>query len=351
MKIVALDRQLDVDADQPLPLVGVDVEEIVRLPGALGQFRDPSTGQPLDIVLALGHRRDDGVDAVLGDQPAQILLADAGRLRLGAQVAEPLLGEAHVADEQPRHVGAVLAFVPDFHRRDAQPFAVVLLGGDVERAGNGAADVGPVPVGLHQGYEPPLVEDRPDDADIAEVGATQIGIVDGDDVTRVEVVLEGVEHGLRRVVEGADVDGDVLAPLHHRVAVGVAETVREVARVDDEGVAGAQHLLRHLVDEVDEGVFQHLEGDRIELGRGRSGRPPSRPVVLESLPSVAPYVKWRGQPAGRYARSRKIDIAIIVNIGPPVRRHDDSRVHLLDDRRPIEASHQPAARSGRKWRC
>ena len=78
-----------------------------------------------------------------------------------------------------------------------RPFAVVLLGGDVERSGNRAADVGPVPVRLHQGDEAPLVEDRPDDADIAEVGATQIGIVDGDDVTRVEVVLEGVEHGLR----------------------------------------------------------------------------------------------------------------------------------------------------------
>ena len=143
----------------------------------------------------------------------------------------------------------------------------MLLGGDVEGAGDRAADVGPVPVGLHQGDEPPLVEDRADDAHIAEVGATQIGIVDGDDVSRMEIVLEGLQHGLRRVVEGADVDGDVLAPLHHRVAVGVAEAVREVARVDDEGVAGAQHLLRHLVDEVDEGVFQDLEGDRVELGR------------------------------------------------------------------------------------
>ena len=111
------------------------------------------------------------------------------------------------------------------------------------------------------------MEDRADDAHVAEVGATQIGIVDGDHVARMEIVLERLQHGLRRVVEGADVDGDVLASLHHRVAVGVAEAVGEVARVDDEGVAGAQHLLRHLVDEVDEGVFQNLEGDRVELGR------------------------------------------------------------------------------------
>ena len=243
MKVVTLDCQLDVDADEPLPFVRVDIEEVVRLPGALGQFLDAGTGQPLDIVLAFRHCRDDGVDTVLGDEPAQILLADAGRLRLSAQVAEPFLGEAHITDEQPRHVGTVLASVPDFHGRDAQPFAVVLLGGDVERAGNGTAHVGPVPVRLHQGDEASLMEDRPDDADVAEVGATQIGIVDGDDVTRVEVILEGVEDGLRRVVERSNVDGDVLAALHHRVPVSVAETVREVARVDDEGIAGAQHLL------------------------------------------------------------------------------------------------------------
>ena len=73
----------------------------------------------------------------------------------------------------------------------------MLLGGDVKRSGDGAADVGPVPVRLHESDESPLVEDRPDDADIAKVGATQIRIVDGDDVTRVEVILERVEDGLR----------------------------------------------------------------------------------------------------------------------------------------------------------
>ena len=36
------------------------------------------------IALALRHRRNDSVDAVLVDEPPQILLADAGRLRLSA---------------------------------------------------------------------------------------------------------------------------------------------------------------------------------------------------------------------------------------------------------------------------
>src|SRR5690606_3509428 len=50
---------------------------------------------------------------------------------------------------------------------------------------------------------------------------------------------------------------------------GIAQAVGEVAAVDDEGVAGLEQLLRHLVDEIDEGVPQNLEGDRIEVGVGR----------------------------------------------------------------------------------
>ena len=44
----------------------------------------------------------------------------------------------------------------------------------------------------------------------------------------------------------------------------VAERRGEVAGVDDERVAGAQDLLRHLVDGGREGVLQHLERDGVE---------------------------------------------------------------------------------------
>ena len=50
------------------------------------------------------------------------------------------------------------------------------------------------------------------------------------------------------------------------VALAVAERRREVARVEDERVAGAEDLLRHLVDDRDERVLQHLERDRVECG-------------------------------------------------------------------------------------
>src|SRR5439155_17699688 len=60
-----------------------------------------------------------------------------------------------------------------------------------------------------------------------------------------------------------------LTALHDRVAVRVAERRREIARVEDERVAGAQDLLGHLVDGRDERVLQHLERDRVErVGAG-----------------------------------------------------------------------------------
>ena len=80
-----------------------------------------------------------------------------------------------------------------------------------------------------------------------------------------DVVAERLDDGLGGEVQRADVDGDVLAALHHRVALGVAQRGGEVAAVDDERVAGAQDLLRHLVDDRHERVLEDLERDGVEL--------------------------------------------------------------------------------------
>ena len=73
--------------------------------------------------------------------------------------------------------------------------------------------------------------------------------------------------------------------------LAVAERGREVARVDHERVAGAQDLLGHLVDDGDEGVLEHLEGDRVErvapLLGGRRHRSPSRCIRMFSHSSTS----------------------------------------------------------------
>ncbi|MNL32456.1 hypothetical protein D3C87_1543060 [compost metagenome] len=120
-------------------------------------------------------------------------------------------------------------------------------------------------VRLAEGDDPAIDEDRPDQPDVIEVGAAGIGIVDGVDVTRMHVTVEGADHVLAGEVQRADMDRDVLVTLGCRIAFGIVKGAGEVAVVDDEGVAGSQDLLGHLIDAGDEGVLQDLEGHRVKV--------------------------------------------------------------------------------------
>ena len=253
----------------------VVVDVVLGLPDPIGQRRDALAGEALDVVLHLAERGLHRLLAVLVDQPQDLALADPRRLGLGLQVADDVAGRAGVRRDHAHDVAEVAAPVPDPDRRDPQPLAEVVARGDVERAGDAAAHVGPMAARLRVGDHLVADEDRPDDARVVEVRAARVGVVDQEHVAGMDVARELLDHGLRRVVQRADVDGDVLIALHDRVAARIAQRRGEVARIDDEGVAGAQDLLAHLVDRVDERVLQHLEGDRVERcdpARGRRRR-------------------------------------------------------------------------------
>jgi hypothetical protein len=72
------------------------------------------------------------------------------------------------------------------------------------------------------------------DPHIAEVRAAQIRVVDGEHITRADVIAEGVDHGLGREVQRPDVHGNVRAALHHRVAIAIAQRGGEVTGVHHE---------------------------------------------------------------------------------------------------------------------
>ena len=102
--------------------------------------------------------------------------------------------------------------------------------------------------------------------------AACVRVVDTEDIAWMDVITEFFEYCLALEVQRSDVDGNILVALHDGVAVRVAKRRREVAGLDDEGVAGAENLLTHEVDGGREGVLQNLKGNWIECAApGGSG--------------------------------------------------------------------------------
>ena len=218
MDLIALDRELDLDRDHPLAHRGVVVHVVLGLPRAVGKLGHALPGQALDVVLHLGERGQHRFPAVLLDQAEDLALGDPRRLGLCMQVALGVARRPRVRDDHLDDVPAVAALVPDPDRRDAQALGEVLFRAHVEGAGNAAADVGPVPVDEGEGDHLALVEDRLHDPHVVEVRAAEVGVVHRVDVLGAHVVPEGLDDRLGRGVQRADVDGDVLAALHDRVA-------------------------------------------------------------------------------------------------------------------------------------
>ena len=264
MNVIVLDRQLDADRHQSFACRGIDVDVVLCFPYAVRQFRNALARELFDVVLHFGERRLDRLDTVLVRQANDFLFRNARRFSLRLHVADDVERRARIRCDQPADVRKILTLAPHAGRRDAQSFGHVVERADVERSRYGAADVGPVAVRLREPEQFALVEDRADDARVVEVRAALVHIVHDEYIARVNVAGEIVDHGLRRVMQGTDMRGDIAAALHDRVAARVAQRRGKIARINNEGIAGAEDLLRHLVDDVDEGVLQNLEGDGIE---------------------------------------------------------------------------------------
>ena len=111
--------------------------------------------------------------------------------------------------------------MPHPKRGDPQSLAEVLTGRDIERAWNRPSDVSPVALVLGEADDLVASEDRTDEADIVEVRAASVGVIDEEDVTGIDVVTELLHDGLALEVQGADVDSDVGTALHDCVSVAV----------------------------------------------------------------------------------------------------------------------------------
>ena len=133
-----------------------------------------------------------------------------------------------------------------------------------------SADIRPVAVRLGLRDQVVVVEDRPDQAHVAEVRASRYGSLTA-------YTSPGLMSPLNASMTALAVKWSVPTwtamswlPWTTVFAFDVAQGRGEVAGVEHERVARPQDLLRHLVDGRDERVLDDLEGDGVERVSGRT---------------------------------------------------------------------------------
>ena len=160
---------------------------------------------------------------------------------------------------------SIFPFLVEFYGREAQTLLNHLGGTRREAARHHTAGVGPVTCVRQPGEVRALVEERPGEAHVHQVGAAEVGVVDGEDVALVHGGLGG-DQVLGRELHRADEDrqpqlalGDELAVLARVDAVGAVEALR------DDGTEGrADEGEVHLVADLLQAALHHAESDGIE---------------------------------------------------------------------------------------
>ena len=225
---------------------------------------------------------DDGhqaVGAVFTQQVVNTLLGQQHGTDLGVEVAEEVLGLPDIGGKHPEEVVTGDAAVVELEGRDADALLEDFVGAGVVAAVGAASDVAVVGAVDAVEEQSPFVKDGADDGDVGEVAAAEIGVVEDEEVSFVDVVAEVVADGGAGDGEGADVHGDALA-LGDELAVAVEDGGGEVAAgVEDLGHGGAEHGLGHFLGDGLQAVLDDGEGDGVSVGRsevsvdwGRDGR-------------------------------------------------------------------------------
>ena len=219
----------------------------------------------------LGDRLAHGFRAVAVDQGGQPLLAGGERGGLRLDVADALVGDADVGQDDRQDLLVHLALLEEFHRRQAQSFLLDLRRAGREAARHHAADVGPVAGVGEPGEHLALVEERLHEPHVHQMRAAEIGIVDDEDVARIDlagiVALHALDHRPGRELHGADEHRQAELALGDQRAVGgVIDAVGTVHALRDHRREGRAHEGEiHLVADLDQAVLDDGQGDGIEV--------------------------------------------------------------------------------------
>ena len=250
----------------------VVVEEIVAGVGAVRQRGDVGAHQ------RLGARRSAASAAAMVSSPYSSSSACRRRSPRSSALIWPLRSPQF--DCGTRELAARMstmscwsdAGAKELHRRDADALLEALGRLRIVVAGHVAADVEPVPDRGDPGEHLAAAHQRAHQAEIVEVGAAVVGIVEQIGVAGGEIAVarDLVDHRLDRERHGADEDRQAGGALHQRRAgLGVIEAVAGVVRLGDDRIERRAVERRvHLVGDLDEAAVEHRKRDRIERVTG-----------------------------------------------------------------------------------
>ena len=213
-------------------------------------------------------RLDGGFDDRRAELPEQLCdppLAEMRRAQHRGEVAAKLARVPHVQRQHVQHILARPAGFGQPDRRNPQPFLPDLGRTGVIGAMGGAADI--ALMGAHDGPEQALVaiEHRHEGREVGQMAATEIGIVEQEDVARLDV-LEALLDRQRRPWQRADMDRQMVG-LRDQPRACVANRQRKVAAgIEDLGIGGAKHCLAHLFHDRTEPMLDDGPCDGIDLG-------------------------------------------------------------------------------------
>ena len=179
VRLVALDRRRDPQADVALLAPRVVLEHVLGLVGAVGKLGERGPGAALRVVEDLRHPGAQQVDAVALGELEQAPLADQVGGSLGAQVGKPLARVAHLAR-------------PGAPARSSS----ARVGGITTPSSSSRVEPAGIPAGVGpptsawwarlaaKPSSSPAGEDRRDQGDVGQVGAAPVGVVEDPEVAR-----------------------------------------------------------------------------------------------------------------------------------------------------------------------
>ena len=132
----------------------------------------------LGAALQLDDAPVHGVGAIAVEEGGEPALAHGQRRRLRLDVADPLLSDADVGEDDGEDLLVHSPLLEQLDRRQAQALLLHLGGVRREAARHRAADVRPMTGVGQPGEEFPLVEERLHEAHVHQMRAAEIGIVD-----------------------------------------------------------------------------------------------------------------------------------------------------------------------------